>query len=133
MPKANPEKCPHPSDKRRSGPLYGQLQCGRCNADLTTPARTFEVRHSERVTLAPGERVRVSGSPEHGAAFTGIFLFAEAFSNGDRYLIAELQWLHDTGGKRIREGWAAQRLIHPQYVNRAPGVRDRQAREEVKV
>ncbi len=123
---ANQETCPHPF-KRHERVAYGRSRCARCGADLTPPGRTFEIRHSERVTLAHGDRVAVNG--QHAAGpFQGVFLWAETFESGLAYCIAELQqWRHE--GK-LREDWAAHRWVRPEYVRQAPGVRDRKNREE---
>lgn len=125
--KAQPEKCTHPR-KALKTPSFGHLECGRCDADLTDEKRHFEWRHSERIVLAQGDRVAVSSSP-HGSAFQGVFQYAEECPSGIAYAIIEKQ-RYQSGGTTY-EGPAAVRFIRPEYVRRAPGVRDRKRRGEV--
>lgn len=124
MARANQETCPHPW-KSRERTAYGRYRCARCDTDLTPPERIFEVRHSERVTLACGDRIAVN-SLYHSGAFQGVFLWAE---HGVYHVVELHRWTHE--GK-AREDWAQHRWVRPEYVRQAPGVRDRKAREEVK-
>lgn len=126
MARARQETCTHPF-KRLERVSYGRYRCTRCDSDLTPTGRLFEVKHSERVTLACGDRIAVSREHSSGA-FQGVFLWAEDFPSGRAYHVAELQrWTHE--GK-LREDWAAHRFVDPEHVRQAPGVRDRKAREE---
>lgn len=123
---AKQETCPHPR-KQRERLAYGRYRCARCDVNLTPSGRCFEVRHSERVVLTFGDRIAVN-SQYHGGAFQGIFLWSEDYPSGRAYTIAEVQmWKHEG---RMREDWAALRVVRPEYVRQAPGVRDRKKREE---
>lgn len=130
MPRAKPENCTHPRDKKERTALY-RYHCGRCGTDLTNPAYLFEYRHSPRVMLTHGDRVAVNSQHVAGP-FQGIFLYAEELKQGIHYTIAETQTYKD-GKNLTREGWAAIRTVHSDFVRQAAGVRDRKARamEEV--
>lgn len=124
MGRARAENCTHPS-KRRERTAYGRYACGRCGTDTTPTGRIFEVRHSDRVTLCYGDRVAVSREC-HSGGFQGLFLWAEQGLDGVIYHVVELhRWRHEGV---TREDWAQHRFISPEYVRRAPGVRDREAR-----
>jgi hypothetical protein len=127
MGKANPENCPHPF-KAWSTPKFGHLACGRCGTDITDPARSFEIKHSERVTLTQGDRVAVRGDGPARPAFQGVFHWSETFESGVAYMIGEFQtYKHD--GKTY-QGIAGWYLVRPERVRQAPGVRERNKREE---
>lgn len=127
--KANADNCPHPAT-RLSTPSFGRTKCDRCDADITAGNRSFEWRHSPRVTLSQGDRIHVKAGP-HGAAFKGTFQWAET---GDKvpvaYCVVEKQKYQDPKDKRWYEGSAAVRFIRPEYVRRDDGVRVRNAREQ---
>lgn len=126
--KAKPENCEHPAKALTTQPSFGHTMCARCDTDLTPSVRHFEWKHSERITLSQGERVVIRGDGPGRPAFQGRFEWAEEFPSGMAYMISELQTYKVD--KTHYEGVAALRFIRPEFVKRAPGLRDRQAREE---
>jgi hypothetical protein len=124
----DPATCPHPFKKWETV-RFGLVTCKRCGGIVQGEGRSFEWRHSERVTLKQGDRVHVrAAGSQH--AFKGTFQWAEPDGDGVVYTVCEKQLYKLEAKGPWFEGTQAVRTVAAERVRQDDGVRARRKREE---
>lgn len=110
--RAAQETCTHPADKRRTT-QQGFMECSRCLADISDPARARSFKLSARVELHQGDLVSISNNGS--ARDRGRFMYAETSESTGLVSIAVLTHENTSKGEPISSGW---RFVRPDRVRR---------------